>query len=447
MEQPPAEPADRKPRKRTPKAAFTPAEPTETAPTPAPRARSAKAAPAVLFQPPAAETTGGRRAGARADDGRGTGDGAGPPDVPAARTPAPGDSAGAGDDADAADDAGAATRPARKTAAKRTPAKTAGTTARAAAKKATPARKATAAKKAVPAKETGAAEKAAVAKKAVPTKTARRKTAPAEADQPTDRQQPATREPVEQQPTGQQVTPVLAASTEVADQPVPAPVEMTGRVPAATVRRTGKKAEPATNRVVDHPGFAPELLALAAVRRRGPAAARWAERLRTEYPAATPDGLARLATRRFVRLAGAGGAVSAAAGLLAPLAELAAVAWTQTDLVLHVAAAYGHDPEHPDRAVELLVLTQVHPDEAFARAAVDAALGARPDGELPARRAAEAAWRLATPLAAQAGGWLALRLAARLLPGAALLAATAGDSAAAQRLAARAVARYRVAEG
>ncbi|MEV0607604.1 hypothetical protein AB0I61_14690 [Polymorphospora rubra] len=438
MEQPPAEPADRKPRKRTPKAAFTPAEPTETAAAPAPRARSAKAAaPAVLFQPPAAETAGGRRAGARADDGRDTRDGAGPPDVPAARTPAPGDSAGAGDDANAADDAGAATRPARRTAAKRTPAKTASTTARAAAKKATPAKKTTAAKK------------AAATERATPAKTARRRAAPAEdgADQLTDRQQPATGGPVEQQPTGQQVTPEPAASTEVGDQPVPAPVEMTGRVPAATVRRTGKEAEPATNRVVDHPGFAPELLALAAVRRRGPVAARWAERLRTEYPAATPDGLARLATRRFVRLAGAGGAVSAAAGLLAPLAELAAVAWTQTDLVLHVAAAYGHDPEHPDRAVELLVLTQVHPDEAFARAAVDAARGARPDGELPARRAAEAAWRLATPLAAQAGGWLALRLAARLLPGAALLAATAGDSAAAQRLAARAVARYRTVEG
>ncbi|MFB6398261.1 hypothetical protein AAFH96_35080, partial [Polymorphospora sp. 2-325] len=133
----------------------------------------------------------------------------------------------------------------------------------------------------------------------------------------------------------------------------------------------------------------------------GPAAAAWAERLRAEYPTATPDGLARLATRRFVRLAGAGGAVSAAAGLLAPLAELAAVAWTQTDLVLHVAAAYGHDPAHPDRAVELLVLTQVHPDETFARAALDAALGARPDGRVPARRAAEAAWRLATPLVAQ----------------------------------------------
>ncbi|MEV7228560.1 hypothetical protein AB0M79_16265 [Polymorphospora sp. NPDC051019] len=435
MEQPPAEPADRKPRKRTPKAAFTPAEPTGTAAAPAPRARRAKAAaPAVLFQPPAAGTTSGRRADARADDSRDTGDGAGSPDVPAARTPASNEGAGDGAGTDAAK------RPARKTAARRTPAKTATT---AAAKKASPAKK-TAAKK------TTAAKKAAATEKATPAKTPRRKAAPADADQPTDRQQPAPREPVEQQPTGQHVSPEPAASTEVTDPRItdragdPAPVEMTGRAPEATVRRTGEGAGPATSRLVDHPGFAPELLALAAVRRQGPAAAAWAERLRAEYPTATPDGLARLATRRFVRLAGAGGAVSAAAGLLAPLAELAAVAWTQTDLVLHLAAAYGHDPAHPDRAVELLVLTQVHPDETFARAALDAALGARPDGRVPARRAAEAAWRLATPLVAQAGGWLALRLAARLLPGAALLAATAGDSAAAQRLAARAVARYRV---
>ncbi|MCW3840775.1 hypothetical protein ONA70_11755, partial [Micromonospora yasonensis] len=67
--------------------------------------------------------------------------------------------------------------------------------------------------------------------------------------------------------------------------------------------------------------------------------------------------------------------------------------------------------------------------------------GAPVDGPWP--RAAEAAWRLATPLAAQAGGWLGLRLASRLLPGAAMLTAAAGDSAAAERLAARATAFYR----
>ncbi|WP_278187485.1 hypothetical protein [Micromonospora sp. R77] len=50
---------------------------------------------------------------------------------------------------------------------------------------------------------------------------------------------------------------------------------------------------------------------------------------------------------------------------------------------------------------------------------------------------------MAAPLAAQAGGWLGLRLASRLLPGAAALAAAAGNTAAAERLAARAVGAYR----
>ncbi|MFU8876122.1 hypothetical protein [Micromonospora sp. SL4-19] len=196
-------------------------------------------------------------------------------------------------------------------------------------------------------------------------------------------------------------------------------------------------------RLLDHPGFAPELLALAAVDALGPHARDWVERARRAYPDADADGLARLVTRRFVRLAGAGGAFAAGAGLLAPLAELAAVLWAQANLVLHLAAAYGRDPGHPDRVAELLVLTRVHPDVGTARAALDAvrSAGAPTDGPWP--RAAEAAWRLATPLAAQAGGWLGLRVASRLLPGAAMLAAAAGDSAAAERLAARAIGRYR----
>jgi hypothetical protein len=196
-------------------------------------------------------------------------------------------------------------------------------------------------------------------------------------------------------------------------------------------------------RLFDHPGYAPELLALAAVDALGAGAQAWAERSRETYPAATPDGLARLAARRFVRLAGASGAASAAAGVFAPLAELAGVAWTHAGLVLHLAAAYGHEPTHPDRAADLLVLTQVHPDDETARGALAAAREAPDAGDLPLHRAAEAGWRLAAPLAAQTGGWLALRLAARLLPGAAMLAAAAGNSAAAQRLAARAVVRYR----
>ncbi|WP_225854023.1 hypothetical protein [Micromonospora sp. AMSO31t] len=196
-------------------------------------------------------------------------------------------------------------------------------------------------------------------------------------------------------------------------------------------------------RVLDHPGFAPELLALAAVEALGPRAADWVERTRDAYPDADADGLARLVTRRFVRLSGTGGALAAGAGLFAPVAELTAVLWTQANLVLHLAAVYGRDPAHPDRVVELLVLTQVHPDAGTARAALDGVRSAGAPAEGSLARAAEAAWRLATPLAAQAAGWLGLRLAARLLPGAAALAAAAGDATAAERLAARATGLYR----
>ncbi|MEU5933074.1 hypothetical protein [Micromonospora sp. NPDC047187] len=224
----------------------------------------------------------------------------------------------------------------------------------------------------------------------------------------------------------------LASAAPAARQVEPA----LGRTPESELRAVAA-------RVLDHPGFAPELLALAAVRTFGPGAAGWAAGLRDRYPDASADGLARLAARRFVRSAGAGGATAALAGYFAPLAELAAVLWTHSELVLHLAAAYGKDPTHPDRAVDLLVLTQVHPDRASAAAALAAAEspGDPVEGAWP--RAAEAAWRLAAPLTAQAGGWVALRLVARLLPGAAVLAAAVGDAAAADRLAARTVAAYR----
>ncbi|MGX1615179.1 hypothetical protein ACWIF8_14945, partial [Micromonospora chalcea] len=190
---------------------------------------------------------------------------------------------------------------------------------------------------------------------------------------------------------------------------LPATVEHAARTQEKGWRAVGPQLR-------DHPGFAPELLALAAVDALGPRAREWVAQVRRAYPEADADGVARLATRRFVRMAGTGGALAAGAGMFAPVAELAAVLWTQANLVLHLAAAYGRDPAHPDRAAELLVLTLVHPDDGTARAALAAALAADEPADGPWGRAAQAAWRLATPVAAQAGGWLGLRLAARRLP-------------------------------
>ncbi|MFE9203855.1 hypothetical protein [Micromonospora sp. NPDC007230] len=337
-----------------------------------------------------------------------------------------------------------------------------------------PAKKATTTGKATPpAKKAAATRKAATAKKATPA--ARKRAAETEADPAAAARSagtaPAVTARAEDQPparigpekraakTAKKAAPAKKtgpARRTAGEDPTPAaaPPPETPKITAATPgplagdepesgRTPGESWRAVGARLLDHPGFAPELLARAAVEALGPRAGDWVERTRDRYPDADADGLARLATRRFVRLAGTGGALAAGAGLLAPVAELAAVLWTQANLVLHLAAVYGRDPGHPDRVVELLVLTQVHPDAGTARAALAAVTSAGAPADGPWPRAAEAAWRLATPLAAQAGGWLGLRVASRLLPGAAPLAAAAGDSAAAERLAARAVSLYR----
>ncbi|MEU1361816.1 hypothetical protein ABZ356_18465 [Micromonospora zamorensis] len=278
-----------------------------------------------------------------------------------------------------------------------------------------------------------------------------RKAAPKKAAETTVEVTPTTPAPRKRaaSPTKRAATPRKSATPRtsvpepVAEQHTPPAPPAEQQVEPALARTPESELRAVAARVLDHPGFAPELLALAAVRALGPGAADWAARLRARYPDAPADGLARLATRRYVRSAGAGGATAALAGFFAPLAELTSVLWTHANLVLHLAAAYGRDPAHPDRAVELLVLTQVHPDATSAEAALAAAQAAGDPVEGGWPRAAEAAWRLAAPLTAQAGGWVALRLVARLLPGAAVLTAALGDAAAAERLASRAVAVYR----
>ncbi|MET8203936.1 hypothetical protein [Micromonospora taraxaci] len=440
QEQPPSEPTRREPaeraRRRSPRATFTPpvaaeqpvppaepsAETTPPAASPAgQRPRRAKAAPPVLFQPPEPDR-------------------ALPPRPRRAPTELTSDASATASDANAekpapptaeanekrptppsADPDGSAipkvTTPKARTPKARTPKAQAPEEDQAPKARTTPVRKAATRKSTETATEVTPTTPAPTKRAAAPAKraaTPRKSTTPKKATPaPVVEQHPALERPAEQ-------------------QAVPA----SGRTPESELRAVAA-------RVVDHPGYAPELLALAAVRALGPGAAEWATRLRNRYPDASADGLARLATRRFVRSAGAGGATAALAGFFAPLAELTSVLWTHANLVLHLAAAYGKDPAHPDRAVELLVLTQVHPDAASAEAALAAAQEAGDPVEGGWPRAAEAAWRLAAPLTAQAGGWVALRLVARLLPGAAMLAAALGDAAAADRLAARAVAVYR----
>lgn len=162
------------------------------------------------------------------------------------------------------------------------------------------------------------------------------------------------------------------------------------------------------SRVRANPGYAPELLARSAVTIYGPVARAWVDRTRGTYPDAAPDALARL------------------------------VAALQARLTPHIAAAYGTDPAHPDRAADLLVLTRVHPDAETARAALDST-----EPTAAERALADVAWRAGVPLLRIFGGWAARRALARLVPGAALVwGATAGADAL-RGLAARAVLHYR----
>lgn len=194
-------------------------------------------------------------------------------------------------------------------------------------------------------------------------------------------------------------------------------------------------------RLIADPGHSPELLALAAVQTLGPQAQEWAVRMREAYPNASPDGIARLASQQFVRFGTVSSVFAAVAGSYAPLTLLGAAGLAHAELSLHVAAAYGWDPADPARAVDLLLLTRVHPTREDAEAALAAAREHSPDSA----GLTDAAWRLGRMVAVHAGGWTVLRVINRFLPGASLLTAVLTSRAAARTVAARANLFYRTA--
>jgi hypothetical protein len=99
-----------------------------------------------------------------------------------------------------------------------------------------------------------------------------------------------------------------------------------------------------------------ERLALAAVLELGPAARAWVDRTKARYPSATPDALARLAAWEMGRRGRWRAITSGAAGLAGPVLVAGTLARAQAELVLTIAAAYGHDPVAPARAAELVEL-------------------------------------------------------------------------------------------
>jgi uncharacterized protein (DUF697 family) len=137
-------------------------------------------------------------------------------------------------------------------------------------------------------------------------------------------------------------------------------------------------------------------------------------------------------------------ATAAASGPLAPVAELVVLTWTHAELVLHIAAAHGHDPTDRARAVDLLTLLRLHPSPETARDAVAEAVAASTSAVAESTpSAAPAIARLAAPLALRSAGWRLRRMASRLAPGAGGLLAIAEADAATEGLAHRAARHFR----
>jgi hypothetical protein len=195
------------------------------------------------------------------------------------------------------------------------------------------------------------------------------------------------------------------------------------------------------------PQYAPEHLALEAVRRLGPEAQRWADRTRAQNPGLTPDALGHLAAKRFTNHARLSGAVSGATGLPGAVVDVGVLAWTQARMVLHMAAAYGVDPANPDRATDLLVLQRVHKAAETARLALGVAAGRERASRLFAtagdRPLSGVMFKLGVKLAQMAGIRAAKHMFAKVIPGAAMVLGTWANSAATKDLAGRTREHYR----
>jgi EcsC family protein len=196
-------------------------------------------------------------------------------------------------------------------------------------------------------------------------------------------------------------------------------------------------------RMRSDPQFAPEHLALEAVRRLGPEAAAWAAEA---DPGATPEQRADAVVRRFTNLARISGAVSGATGLPGAVLDVGVLAWTQARMVLHIAAAYGADPTSPDRATDLLVLQRVHKVAETARLALGVAAGRERASRLfsgTGGHPLSGMVQLGVKLARMAGVHAARRMFAKVVPGAAIVLGTWANSAATRDLARRAREMYR----
>jgi hypothetical protein len=194
------------------------------------------------------------------------------------------------------------------------------------------------------------------------------------------------------------------------------------------------------------PEYAPEHLALEAVTRLGPKMAAELDKLKGQNPGAHPDALAQMIVYRYVNQSRLSGAVSGAVPLAGAVIDVGVLAWTQARMALMIAANYGADPAHPDRAVDLLVLQGIHKYTQTARTALAVARGREQVSALlpedrPEMR--KVLVRLALKLAQMAGVRAAKKMAAKLIPGAAIILGGVTNGNATRDLGGRAVTMYR----
>ncbi|WP_406110737.1 hypothetical protein [Kitasatospora purpeofusca] len=192
-----------------------------------------------------------------------------------------------------------------------------------------------------------------------------------------------------------------------ADPPdVPAAPQQPGApaAPQQAVPGAAKESAPVAELVRSmraDPARLPELLAVFAVRHRGPRAARRVAALRAAHPEATTGDLAARAVDHARLVSQSEGAFVGGPFLwLIPFAFCTALL-AQAQLLLELAALAGKDPADRARAPELLVLQGAHPD----LAAAERALAAGPE---PAADASRPPGRLR-------GFWGVVRRMARLL--------------------------------
>ena len=188
---------------------------------------------------------------------------------------------------------------------------------------------------------------------------------------------------------------------------------------------------------------APEIIALAASDAHGPSAAAWVRDLRSRYDIAD-DALAKKAKARHAALARLSGAATGVGGIVTAVPDLAMLLWIQSRLIFYVAAAYGNDPTDPQRPAELLVLRYLYPTVPDARAALDGT------GRLLAHAYVAKSLRgdrqdaaLVSNLLRFAGKRTVRRVAARSIPGFAVLLNAVSNERDTRALADRTIAFYR----